>query len=213
MSADELNADAVEDNAVVEGTVEIDADVEDVPLESGDETATAAETPTKPRRSWLRIVAFAVLPALAVVLAVAAGYLKWQEASRDETRAAATESVAAAREITPAILSYKAESVDKDLNAVRDRLTGSFLDSYTKLINEVVIPGAKQQKISAAAQVAAAASVSATPEHAVTLLFVNQTVTMGAGGDKSAPTTTASSVRVTLDKVDGRWLVSGFDPV
>jgi Mce-associated membrane protein len=30
---------------------------------------------------------------------------------------------------------------------------------------------------------------------------------------QSPPTSTASSVRVTLDKVDGRWLISQFDPV
>jgi Mce-associated membrane protein len=50
-------------------------------------------------------------------------------------------------------------------------------------------------------------SVTATP--AVVLLFVNQTVIMG----HDIPTSTASSVRVTLDKIGGRWLISGFDPV
>jgi Mce-associated membrane protein len=30
---------------------------------------------------------------------------------------------------------------------------------------------------------------------------------------QDAPTNSASSVRVTLDKIDGRWLISGFDPV
>ncbi len=53
------------------------------------------------------------------------------------------------------------------------------------------------------------ASVSANPGHVVVLLFVNQTVTVGT----SVPTATASSVRVTLDKVGDRWLISGFDPV
>jgi Mce-associated membrane protein len=38
---------------------------------------------------------------------------------------------------------------------------------------------------------------------------VDQTVTIG----KDAPTNTASNVRVTLDKVDSRWLISQFDPV
>jgi Mce-associated membrane protein len=73
----------------------------------------------------------------------------------------------------------------------------------------VVIPGATQKQISAVATVPAAASVSATENHAVVLVFVNQTVTVGTG----APTDTASSVRVTLDKVADRWLISGFDPV
>ena len=114
-----------------------------------------------------------------------------------------------ARDTTAAILSYQADTAERDLNAARDRLTGSFLDEYTKLINEVVIPGAKEKKISAVATVPAGGSVSATPDQAVALVFIDQTVTVGG----SAPTNTASSVRVTLDRVDGRWLVSGFEPV
>ena len=77
------------------------------------------------------------------------------------------------------------------------------------LTREVVIPGAKEKHISAVAKVNAGASVSASANHAVALLFVNQTVTIGDG----APTDTQPVVRVTLDKVNGRWLVSHFDPV
>ena len=51
--------------------------------------------------------------------------------------------------------------------------------------------------------------MSADPRHAVVLVFVNQTVVVG----KDAPTDTASSVRVTLEKVGDRWLISKFDPV
>lgn len=163
--------------------------------------------PMKP--AALRLIAFRVIPALALLLAVGAGVLKYLDVSQQAAQRAATESVDAARQTTAAILSYRADTVDKDLNAARDRLTGTFLDSYTTLINGTVIPGAKEKKISTDAKVPAAASVSATSNHAVVLAFVNQTVTIGSG----APTTTPSSVRVTLDKVDGRWLVSGFDPV
>ena len=65
----------------------------------------------------------------------------------------------------------------------------------------MVAPGAKQQHISAVATVPAAASVSATGKHAVVLVFVDQTTEIGS----DAPTQNTSSVRVSLDKVDGRW--------
>lgn len=142
-------------------------------------------------------------------LSALAGYLDWQGLSRRGAVTAATEAVAAARETATAILTYNADTVEGDLNAARDRLTGPFLAEYTKLVNEVVIPGSKEKQISAVAQVPAAASVSATANHAVALVFVDQTVTIGKG----TPTNTASSVRVTLDRVDDRWLVSGFEPV
>jgi Mce-associated membrane protein len=103
--------------------------------------------------------------------------------------------------------SYQPDTVEKDLEAARDRLTGTFWESYTRLIHDVVVPGAKQKHIPAVATVPAATSVSACPNHAVALVFVNQTAAVGT----DPPTDTASSVRITLDKIDGHWLFSGFD--
>jgi Mce-associated membrane protein len=158
---------------------------------------------------WSQAIVFVVLPALALLLASVAGFLKWQDGSAREAGVARAESVRAATDSTIALLSYKPDTVEKDLDAARSRLTGSFLNAYTSLTHDVVIPGAKQKQISAIATVPAAASTSATENHAVVLLFVNQSVIIG----QDAPTSTASSVRVTLDKVGGRWLISQFDPV
>jgi Mce-associated membrane protein len=193
-------------------------DTEDI-AESDDKSCDDAETddpksvePQARRRriTWSRVLAFGVLPVLALLIATAAGFLKWQDAcNRSSGVAAGIEPVAAAKDSTVAILSYQPDSVEKDLGAARDRLTGKFKDSYTQLVHDVVIPGAKKDHISAVATVPAAASVSATPDHAVALVFVNQTVTVG----NDAPTGTASTVRVTMDKIGNRWLISAFDPV
>jgi Mce-associated membrane protein len=154
-------------------------------------------------------VVYALLPGLAMLLACAAGYLKWQDGSIQDSGTASTESVRAATDGTIALLSYRPDTVEKDLEAARSKLTGSFLDAYTKLTRDVVIPGSKQKQISAVATVPAAAPKSATANHAVVLLFVNQTIIVG----QDAPTSTASSLRVTLDRIGGRWLISQFDPV
>ena len=201
-----------------ETTVPSDTDTEQVEdtekadesTEAADETTEAASPVKPPRRiQWARVVAFGVLPAIALLLALGAGYLKWMDNSVRNDEAARDESIKAAKDSTIALLSYKPETVEQQLGAARDLLTGDFRDSYTSLTNDVVIPGAKQKQISAVATVPAAASVSANPRHAVVLVFVNQTVVVGA----DAPTDTASSVRVTLEKQADRWLISGFDPV
>ena len=165
--------------------------------------------PAKPGISWSRVLAYGVLPALALILALGAGFLKWQDSSVRGADEARIESVAAAKDSTIRLLSYKPDTVEKDLTSSRDLLTGDFRDSYTQLTNDVVIPGSKEKQISAVASVPAVASVSADPKHAVVLVFVNQSVIVGG----SAPTSTASSVQVTLDKVGDRWLISKFDPV
>src|SRR6201996_8631033 len=161
------------------------------------------------RVRWSRAIAYGVLPGLALLLASAAGFLKWQDASVRDAQVAGAESVRTATDSTIALLSYKPDTVEKDLGAARGRLTGSFLNAYTSLTHDLVIPGAKKKQISAVATVPAAASVRATENHAVVLLFVNQSVIVG----QDAPTSTASSVRVTLEKAGGRWLISQFDPV
>ena len=185
-------------------------DKADEPTETADEAPESAEPETPKRRiQWARVVAFGVLPAVAILLAMGAGYLKWMDNSVRDSERARDTSVQAAKDSTVALLSYKPDTVEQQLTAARDRLTGQFRDSYTSLTRDVVIPGAKQKQISAVATVPAAASVSAKPNQAVVLVFVNQTVIVG----QDAPTDTASAVRVSLEKVGDRWLISSFDPV
>ena len=204
-AATELNAS--------DGTEITEASVPSADTVQADESeAAAVETATKPAKpgiSWSRVLAYGVLPTLALILALGAGFLKWQDSSVREANEARIESVAAAKDSTIRLLSYKPDTVEKDLTSARDLLTGDFRDSYTQLTNDVVIPGSKEKQISAVASVPAVASVSADPKHAVVLVFVNQSVIVGA----DAPTSTASSVQVTLDKVGDRWLISKFDPV
>ncbi len=172
--------------------------------------AEDAKVPARRRTIvWSRVVVFGVLPVLAMLLAAAVGFLKWHDAWTHSAGAAGPDSVAVAKESTVAMLSYQPDSVEKDLGAARERLTGKFRDSYTDLVHDVVIPGAKKDHIAAIATVPAAASVSATPNHAVVLVYVSQTVTVG----NEAPTDTASTVRVTMDKIGNRWLISSFDPI
>jgi Mce-associated membrane protein len=188
-----------------------EADLLDVDeIEAAEAAADAAEAAVERggRFSWSRLLGVG-LPALALIIALGVGYLKWLDGTARESRAATEASVRAASESTIAILSYKPETVDRDLKAAAERLTAGFRRQYTQLVSDVVAPGAKQQHITAVATVPAAASVSATGKHAVVLVFVDQTTTIG----NDAPTQTTSSVRVTLENVDGRWLISQFDPV
>ena len=211
--ADESSFDdlAERDDLADEAEAADEADLLDVDeTEASEAAADAAAAPVErgSRFSWTRLLVVA-LPALALIIALGVGYLKWLDGTARESRAAAEASVRAASESTIAILSYKPETVDRDLKAAAERLTAGFRQQYTQLVNDVVAPGAKQQHITAVATVPAAASVSATGKQAVALVFVDQTTTIG----NDAPTQTTSSVRVSLENVDGRWLISQFDPV
>lgn len=160
-------------------------------------------------RSWKEVAVLSVLPMLVMSAASGVGYLRWEQSTLSAADDAQISSAQAATDATVAMLSYQPDTVEEQLTAAESKLTGDFRESYTTLIKDVVIPGARQKRVSADAAVPATASVTATANHAVVLVFVNQVLVMA----DDAPTSTTSSVRVTLDKVDGDWLVSGFDPV
>ena len=179
-----------------------------------DDTKDAAETaeePTSGKRRvggirWTRVLAFGVLPGLALLLAIGAGYLKWYDSTARHNEMDGNEAVRAATDTTTMMLTYKADTVEKDLDAANDRLTGQFKDSYNSMIRNVVVPEAKQRQISTMASVAGAGVVSASQNHAVVLLFVNQVFTVGTDPPINNPT----RARVALDKISGRWLISEF---
>ena len=184
---------------------------ESSPVDETPPDQTAAATPTAARRPipWARVVAYGVVPALVLVLVAAGGYLYSRNSTADATDRAREDSVAAARSIAISMLTYEPQTVEQQLAAAEEQLTGSFRDTYGSLIDTVVVPDAKERQIAAVTDVPAAASVSAETDHAVVLLFVNQTVTVGA----EPPTKTASSVRVMLDKVGDQWLISEYQPI
>lgn len=208
-----VETDAEEDSAAddVETEAATDDHSDEAEAATDDDSEEVEAAPAAPKRpiQWSRVVAFGLLPVLALVLALGAGYLKWRDNSVRNAEIAAATSVQAAKDTTIALLSYQPDTVEEQLGAARDLLAGEFRESYTALTNDVVIPGAQEKQIAAVASVPAAASVSATPTDAVVLVFVNQTVSVG----QDPPTDTASSVRVTLEKVGDRWLISKFDPV
>lgn len=173
------------------------------PLPSSDDAAE-----DRPPGAFLRVFSLWIVPVATMLLTLAVGYLKYEASVADSAARAGAEAEQAAKNGTVAILSYTPETAEATLGAARDRLTGTFRDSYSSLTHDVVIPAAKQRSISATATVADAAVVSASVNHALILVFVNQAITMGT----DAPSSSNSVVEVSLDRSGDRWLISGFDP-
>ncbi len=147
---------------------------------------------------------------IATGLIVASAWLAWDGTARRGAEQAGGDAVEVARESIVAILSYRPDTAEESLStAARERLTGRFLDDYSQLITTVVVPNAIQKDIAASARVPAAAVVSAAADRAVLLVYVDQTTAVG----EESPTQTNSSVRVTMERVDGRWLIAGFDQI
>jgi Mce-associated membrane protein len=181
-----------------------------------DDTAAEASPPaaaTSPRAGGLRGI---LIPAvLAILLLASAAFAAWvyfeQYRPDDQTSSTvAASAMDAASEGTVALLSYSPESLDQDFATAKTHLTGEFLTYYTQFTTDIVTPAAKQKDVKTSADVVRSAVSEIQPDSAVVLVFINQTTT---SKENPAGSFTASSVKVGMTKVDGKWLINAFDPV
>ena len=155
------------------------------------------------RISVVRWIAAAVL---ALVL-TGAGYEGWLLFEQHQKDVAAAQALEAAKKYILTLTSVDTNAIDKNFTDVLDGSTGEFKDMYTKSsaqLRQTLI----DNKAAAHGSVIDAAVQSATKDRVEVVLFVDQSVSNGAA---PAPQLDRSRVRMTMDKVDGRWLASKVD--
>lgn len=144
------------------------------------------------------------------MVGLAAGVFFFQyRPDRQIDDAAAQRAIRAASDGAVASLSYSPDSMARDFATAKSHLTGDFLAYYDKFTHEIVTPMVQQKHIAQTAAVVRAAVSELHQDSAVVLVFLNETTT---SKDKPQPLTTPSSVRITLTKVNGSWLISKLDP-
>jgi Mce-associated membrane protein len=164
-------------------------------------------------RQWPRNNVLVAVSAVVVTITMtlAAGMFWFQYRPDRSADAAATRSaISAATDGTVAILSYSSDTFDRAVSAAKSRLTGEFLSHYSDFSQRVVASATKQNSVKTTATVPRSALTDIHPNSAVVLVFVDLTTT---SADRPQPTLDASSVLVTLAKVNGTWLISKFEPV
>ena len=205
-------ADALEDDPGPPET-EVDDSLTEAPAKDDD----APKRAKRGRRDWspaLRHVK--VVPAvLVLLLLVSGGVATWLYFERYQPRqqtdpSAARAVVSAASDGTVALLSYSPESLDKDFANAKSHLSGDFLSYYNQFTEQIVAQAAKQKSLKTTARVINAAVSELHPGSAVVLVFVDQSTT---SKDKPDPSMSASSVLVSMTRVNGNWLITKFDPI
>jgi Mce-associated membrane protein len=117
-------------------------------------------------------------------------------------------AVAAAKSEVHSILSYDYRSISTDIARAKLDTTGVFAHQYASTASQL-LSEAQQVKAIVQATVGSSGVVSSAPNQVVVLLFVDQASVRQTSG-KTTPTTRIdqSRVRVTMSRVNGKWLVS-----
>jgi Mce-associated membrane protein len=125
-------------------------------------------------------------------------------------KAAAREVIRAASDGAIAVLSYSPDSLSRDIDNAKSHLTGDFQAFFKRFTEQVVAPAVQRGQITTTVHVIRAAVAELHPNSAVVLVFISQKTT---SKEKLEPVKTTSSVRISLTKVKGSWLINKLDTV
>ncbi|MEA1798280.1 MULTISPECIES: hypothetical protein [Rhodococcus] len=201
MKTEEVQAEAL---AVAE-TIEEKSDVVD------DASSPAEDALSSQRRPRWVSVWFTLAVLLVASTFATWAYLFFVTRPADNALAPARQQAAvdAAADAAVAILTYKSDTVDADLEAATSRVTGTFGDYYRTFTRDVVAPAAKEKQISTSATVVGKAISEYRADKATVVVFLNQATTTA---DVTEPTATSTTIRVEVERHGDNWLVSKFDP-
>lgn len=207
-------SEAVKTEPDAESALDVSDDVDDV-------TAGEAEgqgdkggllTPKRPseRRNRLRkqdlgrYLRRSILPLLLVASLAVSGFLGWRQWQDHRVTQAGEQAQQAAIAYAQVLTSIDSNKVDENFRQVLDGATGEFKDMYTQSsvkLRQLLI----DNKATAHGVVVDSAIQSESMNKVVVLVFIDQTVTNTAAPD---PRIDRSRIKMTMEKVDGRWRAS-----
>lgn len=120
------------------------------------------------------------------------------------TGTAAAEVAASAADV----LSYRAETVEADVENAKRRLAEPFLGEYAALTAGTVVPQAKAGGVATRWEVSGTSLVTATADRCTVLVFLRGLAT---GSSTPEPRPMVSSVRVVAVRPAGEWLITELE--
>lgn len=177
---------------------------EDTDADAQPDAESAERSSRSPRTRRIRVVLF--VTAYVCVFGIVAG-LGWQIWREHTVSAAGEAAEQAAINYAQVLTSIDSNNVDRNFGDVLNGATGDFKDMYTKSsvqLRQLLI----DNKATAHGVVVESAIQSETNDKVVVLLMVDQTVTNAVRPDSRVD---RNRMKITMERVDGRWLASQVD--
>lgn len=186
--------------------VETNLDHTDVDHDTDDVPATTHDSEERvPTRGFL--IGLAATLVIAIAAAVGGG-ISWTNLRAEQAAQSRDEQVLeTARQVVVNLVTLRHQSVDEDIQRVADGTTGPFRDQFTSAsgsFGDVL----NQGQVESTGEVKEAGLVEADDDHAVVLAAVTSTVKNTEAPDGEIR---VYRMKVSLDSVDGNWLVSDVE--
>jgi Mce-associated membrane protein len=158
----------------------------------------------RPKRPWGHYARRSVVPLLLIASLAVSGFLGWKQWQEHQVKLAGEQAQQAAVAYAQILTSIDSNKVDDNFRQVLDGATGEFKDMYTQSsvqLRQLLI----DNKASAHGVVVDSAVQSESTNKVVVLVFIDQTVANTSAPD---PRIDRSRIKMTMEKVDGRWRAS-----
>lgn len=165
-------------------------------------TSTTEDDTADPRDRRLRRLAAATAGTILVAALTCSGFFGWRIYQQRQLESAGRQALQTAIAYAQTLTSIDSSQVDDNFTRVLDGATGEFKDMYTQSsmqLRQLLI----DNRATAHGTVVDSAIQSVSKDRVVVLLMVDQTVTNTAQPD---PRVDRSRMKITMDRVDGRWL-------
>lgn len=168
-----------------------------MPEQNIEDTASSARRrPHRALKPTAGLMAIAILTGAAIV--------GWQWKQQRDTDIAAREGLGAAQRFIGVLTNIDGNKLDENFASAAEGSTGEFKDTYAQSSAQLRRLLA-ENKATAHGMVVESAVRSASPDSVEVLLFVDQSVSNAAHPE---PRLDRSRIRMTMSKVEGRWLAS-----
>ncbi|MBC2642159.1 MULTISPECIES: hypothetical protein [unclassified Rhodococcus (in: high G+C Gram-positive bacteria)] len=177
-------------------------------LDHAGNDAAAATADSEVRNSTRGFIATMAAIALVALAALVVGGVSWTNLRAEQAAQSRDEQILeTARQVVVNLVTLRHQSVDEDIQRVADGTTGPFRDQFTSAsgsFGDVL----NQGQVESTGEVKEAGLVTSDDDHGVVLAAVTSTVKNTEAPDGEIR---VYRMKVSLDSVDGRWLVSDVE--
>lgn len=172
-------------------------------MSSTTEEVAEVEEVVVPERRKLPRARTIVVGLVVVALAAGAGWLGWQVHQQQRLDAARSQAESAGREYATDLATYDYHDLNGNFTKITANATGKFAQQYKQVSDNLTKLIQQMQATSKGAVVQSGISAADT-DHAVLVLFVDQTIT---NTNSPQPRVDRNRMRINLVHQEDRWLI------
>ncbi|WP_078290425.1 hypothetical protein [Mycobacterium sp. D16R24] len=210
-STSDADTDKVDEKEAADTAAETNStdtdDAESTAVSDSDAPSLDDEEGSPSAVTWVRYAVIGAVAAILVGALVFSGVVGWKVWQQHQIDAAGEQAQAIAVPFTEILTSIDTNSVDENFRQILNGSTGDLKNEFTKAsvqLRQLLI----DNKAAAHGKVVNSAIQYKSPDKVVLLMMVDQSITNTQRPD---PRIDRSRMKITMEKIDGRWLASKLE--